>query len=87
MFQYRLYPTKKQSKVLESQMEECRWLYNHLLEKRRDMYEQTGVGLTCYQQINTYPILKQERPFPGFAKRRGADRSGDESLFPALQGW
>jgi putative transposase len=62
MFQYRIYPTKKQRRILESQLEECRWLYNHLLEKRRDTYEQTGKGLTCYQQINTYPILKQEHP-------------------------
>lgn len=48
--------------MLESQLEECRWLYNHLLEKRRDAYEQTGKGLSCYEQQATYPMLKQERP-------------------------
>jgi putative transposase len=62
MFQYRIYPTKKQQNVLESQLEECRWLYNHLLEKRRDTYEQNGKGLSCYEQQATYTILKQERP-------------------------
>lgn len=62
MVQYRIYPTKKQAKLLENQLEECRWLYNHLLEKRRDAYEQTGKGLTCYEQQATYPILKQEHP-------------------------
>src|SRR5579883_2178304 len=31
-------------------------------EKRRDTYEQTGKGLTCYEQQATYPMLKQERP-------------------------
>ena len=62
MFQYRIFPTKKQAKLLEKQLEECRWLYNHLLEKRRDAYEQTGKGLTCYEQQATYPILKQEHP-------------------------
>lgn len=62
MFQYRIFPTKKQQKALESQLEECRWLYNHLLEKRRDAYEQTGKGLTCYEQQATYSILKQEHP-------------------------
>lgn len=62
MFRHRIYPTKKQEKQLEAILEECRWLYNHLLEKRRDTYEQTGKGLTCYEQINTYSILKQERP-------------------------
>src|SRR6266702_6176813 len=62
MFQYRLYPTKKQETLLNETLEECRWLYNHLLEKRKEAYEQTGKGLTPYQQHATYLILKQERP-------------------------
>lgn len=62
MFKYRMYPTKKQEKQLEAILEECRWLYNHLLEKRRDTYEQTGKGLSCYEQQATYPLLKEERP-------------------------
>jgi len=37
-------------------------LYNHLLEKRKTAYEQEGKSLTCYEQINTFPILKAERP-------------------------
>lgn len=28
---YRLYPNKQQQHLLEQQLEECRWLYNHLL--------------------------------------------------------
>jgi len=63
MFQYRIYPTKKQQNVLDSQLEECCWLYNHLLEKRRDAYEQHDKGLSCYEQQATYTILKQERFF------------------------
>jgi len=62
MFQYRIYPTKKQETLLDETLEECRWLYNHLLEKRKEVYEQTGKGLTLYQQHATYPMLKQERP-------------------------
>jgi len=62
MFQYRLYPTKKQEKKLNETLEECCWLYNHLLAQREQVYEQTGKGLTLYQQHATYPILKQERP-------------------------
>ena len=62
MFQYRIYPTKKQASKLNETLEECRWLYNHLLEKRKAAYEQTGKGLSCYQQQATYPILKAERP-------------------------
>jgi putative transposase len=62
MFQYRLYPTKKQETLLNQTLEECRWLYNHLLHKRKEAYEQEGKTLSCYQQQATYPILKQERP-------------------------
>jgi putative transposase len=62
MFQYRIYPTRKQATKLNETLEECRWLYNHLLEKRKNTYEQTGKGLTLYGQQAAYPILKQERP-------------------------
>ncbi len=61
-FQYRLYPTKKQLNLLESTLEECRWLYNHLLEKRKTAYEHEGKSLSCYGQQATYPILKEQRP-------------------------
>ena len=46
MFQYRIYPTKKQETRLNETLEECRWLYNHLLAQRTITYEQTGKGLT-----------------------------------------
>jgi putative transposase len=62
MFQYRIYPTKKQEKKLNETLEECRWLYNHLLEMRKTVYERDGSSLTCFQQQYTFPVLKQERP-------------------------
>lgn len=61
-FQYRLYPTKNQLKNLETTLEECRWLYNHLLAKRKDTYEQTGKSVSLYQQQATFSRLKTERP-------------------------
>jgi putative transposase len=62
MFQYRIYPTKKQETKLNETLEECRWLYNHLLEKRKETYEHEGISLSLYQQQETFSILKQERP-------------------------
>ncbi len=62
MFQYRIYPTKKQVQKLSETLDECRWLYNHLLETRKTAYAQRGESLSCYQQQSTYSILKQERP-------------------------
>lgn len=61
-FQYRIFPTNKQLNSLESTLEECRWLYNHLLENRKNAYEQEGKGLSCYGQQATYPMLKEQRP-------------------------
>ncbi|MFL5704132.1 MAG: helix-turn-helix domain-containing protein [Ktedonobacteraceae bacterium] len=62
MFQYRIFPTKKQAQKLNETLDECRRLYNHLLENRKHAYEQTGKGLSCYEQQATYPLLKQQRP-------------------------
>ena len=62
MFQYRIYPNKKQVQKLNKTLDECRWLYNHLLEMRKTAYEQVGESPSCYGQQSTYPLLKQERP-------------------------
>ena len=62
MFQYRIYPTKKQLHKLNKTLEECRWLYNHLLERRKLLYEQAGTSLSLYQQQDTFGQLKHERP-------------------------
>ena len=61
-FRYRLYPTRKQETLLNRQLEECRWLYNHFLEHRRDSREWYGAGLSLYDQIGTLPALKKGRP-------------------------
>src|SRR5436189_16271 len=64
-FQFRLNPTKKQAKALESQLNECRWLYNELLSQRKLAHEELDVSLTKYQQLMFLPELKQEKPSLG----------------------
>ena len=61
-FKYRRYPTRKQETLLNRQLEECRWLYNHFLEHRKNAWEWYGVGLSLYDQIGTLPSLKKDRP-------------------------
>jgi len=61
-FKYRLYPTKQQQRLLDQQLEECRWLYNHLLAERRDAWEQRQESLRYYDQAMRLPALKVERP-------------------------
>jgi len=61
-FQFRLYPTKAQAKVLQAQLDECRWLYNELLWQRKISYEELDTSLSKYEQLMFLPLLKEERP-------------------------
>jgi putative transposase len=61
-FTYRLYPTWQQRRLLDRQLEECRWLYNHLLEERKTTWEQRGESLRLFDQQATLPALKAEHP-------------------------
>lgn len=47
---------------MKATIEECRWLYNHLLEERKRTYEETGSSPGLYKQHAALPALKQERP-------------------------
>jgi putative transposase len=46
---------------LKSTLEECRWLYNHLLGERKSSWENNKKSLSLYTQEATFPILKRER--------------------------
>lgn len=61
-FSYRLYPTKKQARQLSAQLEECRWLYNKLLEGRKVCYDRTGRVPSLYDQMSRIVFLKELRP-------------------------
>lgn len=61
-FQFRLRPTKKQKKLLQVQLDECRWLYNELLEQRKLCHEELDLSLSKYQQLMFLPLLKEGRP-------------------------
>ena len=60
-FKYRLYPNKQQQRLLDQQLEECRWLYNSLLAERRDAWEQRQASLRYFDQATSLPALKAER--------------------------
>lgn len=61
-FKYRLRPTPAQASAMQHTLDECRWLYNHLLEQRKTAYEARGKPLTLYGQQDAFPALKAERP-------------------------
>src|SRR5260221_60054 len=61
-FEYQIIPTKNQVHNVNETLEECRWLYNHLLETRKTTWEQDGKKLSLYGQQETFSILKEQHP-------------------------
>ena len=55
---YRLKPTKAQAHQLDSQLEECRQLYNHFLAERKEAWEERQESLSYHTQATTLPTLK-----------------------------
>src|SRR5258708_5204185 len=62
-FKYRLYPTKEQQRLLDRQVEECRWLWNTLLAERKAAWEERQEAVDYYAQKAELPPLKAtDRP-------------------------
>ena len=59
-FKYRIYPTKKQVKTLDTTIEQCRELYNAGLEERKSAYKIRQKSLSLYDQINQLPSIKKD---------------------------
>jgi len=61
-FKYRLYPTPAQESTLFRTLEECRWLYNHFLEERKNSWEQEQKSVGKWEQQHSVLVLRVERP-------------------------
>jgi putative transposase len=59
-FKYRIYPTKKQEKILNSQLESCRMLYNQFLSEKKELWENDKKSISLYYQINELPRIKKK---------------------------
>lgn len=60
-YKYRISPTKKQTTKLLQTLEECRWLYNHFLEERKNSWEMEQKSLNYHIQAISIVKFKQER--------------------------
>jgi putative transposase len=60
-YKYRIYLTNGQRRILNQQLEECRWVYNQMREAHEFAYEHS---LKCnrYDLINLLPQWKEQRP-------------------------
>src|SRR6266851_5453720 len=61
-FKYRLYPTKKQEKLLFWTLTHCRELYNAALAERKEAYRMAGKSISYYEQKRDLPEIKEIRP-------------------------
>ena len=59
-YQYRIRLTKGQRRLLEQQLETCRWVYNQTLAARRDAWEEQQESLGLYDTIKLLPDWKAE---------------------------
>lgn len=62
-YKYRIYPTKHQETILNSQLESCRFLFNKILEIRKNTWENEKKSLNVYNTQNLIPKLKITYPF------------------------
>ena len=59
-FTYRLYPSKRQQRLLSEQLEEVRWLWNTLLAERKQAWEERQEAVDYYEQKAEPPGLKAD---------------------------
>jgi putative transposase len=57
-FKYRLYPSKRQERLLNSHLEECRWLHNYFLGQRKQAWEDRQETIRLFDQSAELPTLK-----------------------------
>jgi len=61
-FRYRLYPHARQSKKMHYLLWLARNVYNSALEQRITTYQETGFGITCFEQSKHFGRLRRIDP-------------------------
>src|SRR5919202_5260246 len=61
-YKYRIYLTKGQRRLLQQQLELCRWVYNETLAERKRAYEERGESLRLYDTQAMLPVWKLTKP-------------------------
>jgi putative transposase len=61
-YQFRLYPTRKQTRTLEQWLVLCCETYNAALDERKSAYRMAGISLSYEDQCAELPGCKYECP-------------------------
>jgi putative transposase len=61
-YRYRLMPTKTQAKILQRQLDLCRWAYNDALAYRKNVWEKEQRQVKHFETQDRLPQLKVDHP-------------------------
>jgi putative transposase len=59
-YQFRLQPTPAQERLFVQYCGAVRWVWNRMLDERRESYRLTGQSPSAYTQIKQLPTLKRQ---------------------------
>ena len=59
-YRFRLYPNEEQKILIEKHFGTCRFVWNHFLDLRNEIYTKTGKGMNQYEMAALLPQLKNE---------------------------
>ena len=59
-YKFRLYPNREQINLIERTFGCCRYVYNHYLAQREEMYREAGKSPTRFMQDKNLTLLKQQ---------------------------
>lgn len=59
-YKFRLYPNKEQENLIQRTFGCCRFVFNHYLAYRKEVYEKTAETLNYYACANDLTVLKQQ---------------------------
>jgi len=62
-YRFRIYPNEKQKEQIARNLGCCRYVFNHFLAQRQELYKDTGKAPTRFQQDKDLTVLKQELPW------------------------
>ena len=62
-FKFRLYPNKEQQALFAKTFGSVRFVYNHYLDKKSRLYEESGKSMSYNQCAKDLVSLKKEKPF------------------------
>lgn len=62
-FKFRLYPTKEQTEQINKTLGCCRYVYNHMLERRIKAYKRRGESFSYIGMQNLLPGMKKYLPW------------------------